>query len=890
MAIFDPITANINPIDPIIPQGQGEAPAAIGLASLSKLFMSAGEPAPGRAPTQDEVFGQRWDEFRQVSNNPDVTPATASFSDLRQFGRMYPEWESKVMEAAKTSLNPEVEAYDAQTKVQIEIDKAWQTSPEAVYAFAAAQSLATSEEQATYIAQTKAEWMTTSAENARLKREVETTQNYTVLSDKAWNNNLSYAQTEANTFSRGLTELGAAIAADPTASLNLDELGVSALIPELRGTVVNQSNFEAVANIARGALETKYRKDIAMRTGIPENELGQAPEGWDKGVFNQFDTNLDWATKQIDPTEIQKRLNSQAYQDMASAGVPVQYLTTISTLSAADPALSAQLMAGLSGPAGKFTEELLAGRLEEANRALKESSKKDLIAARYAFTELVATMSGQSTVARSYEEVTQDQKDSEIKVAITGAITAHGQIEAMDKPTRWNAQAWKLNFEVPSAAIIKAAKDDPEFVSKTSQFLSTDVMLDLGNLRDAAVGDLENFNFTVGKNGQLSITTKSAETKFVPGPRAIGLAQTKEAQDAMATNRLNEFTTANKAKIDDLNYKLQVLNNLGVVGETTKKIIYAELGITDGTTTAATSSENGYKAPDAVLQDINFMGKVKSVSADIGINPNDLLRVIEFETGKSFSPAVKNPGSTATGLIQFLESTAKGLGTTTEALAGMTAAEQMEYVGKYLAPYKGRIKNFGDVYMAVHWPAAIGKDEAYVMYEKGSDSYDKNKNLDTNGDGTVTRGETIARVISGTGGGAMATPYTAEAEKMLQPGAQLLPTEAGRAATAASLNAATPAPIPTEQVQADILANIPADAMAQKPAPQGEAKTASNTPVDQTVLDTIKMLSANPNDVRVFATQDELIQAYNNQELRLGSLVVINGEVKAVTQDMVGAK
>jgi hypothetical protein len=55
-------------------------------------------------------------------------------------------------------------------------------------------------------------------------------------------------------------------------------------------------------------------------------------------------------------------------------------------------------------------------------------------------------------------------------------------------------------------------------------------------------------------------------------------------------------------------------------------------------------------------------------------------------------------------------------------------------------------------------------------------------------------------------------------------------------------------------------------------------------------MDTIKMLAANPNDVRVFATQDELIQAYNNQELRLGSLVVINGEVKAVTQDMVGAK
>jgi hypothetical protein len=83
---------------------------------------------------------------------------------------------------------------------------------------------------------------------------------------------------------------------------------------------------------------------------------------------------------------------------------------------------------------------------------------------------------------------------------------------------------------------------------------------------------------------------------------------------------------------------------------------------------------------------------------------------------------------------------------------------------------------------------------------------------------------------------------------------------------------------------------LPETVQPEQGTQQGEAKTASNTPVDQKVLDTIKMLTANPNDVRVFATQDELIQAYNNQELRLGSLVVVNGEVKAVTQDMVGAK
>jgi hypothetical protein len=111
----------------------------------------------------------------------------------------------------------------------------------------------------------------------------------------------------------------------------------------------------------------------------------------------------------------------------------------------------------------------------------------------------------------------------------------------------------------------------------------------------------------------------------------------------------------------------------------------------------------------------------------------------------------------------------------------------------------------------------------------------------------------------------------------------------GAGATATSTPTATPTqPMPEQAPTAS--PTLPETVQPEQGTQQGEAKTASNTPVDQKVLDTIKMLTANPNDVRVFATQDELIQAYNNQELRLGSLVVVNGEVKAVTQDMVGAK
>lgn len=166
-----------------------------------------------------------------------------------------------------------------------------------------------------------------------------------------------------------------------------------------------------------------------------------------------------------------------------------------------------------------------------------------------------------------------------------------------------------------------------------------------------------------------------------------------------------------------------------------------------------------FRVPESVAQDTEFLSAVTDSSTRLQIQPDWLLRVIDFETASTWSPQIKNPGSTATGLIQFLESTAKGLGTTTSDLASMTRGQQMAYVEKYLEPYKGRLNNFGDVYMAVHWPAGIGKDEGYVMYKKGSAEYDVNKNLDSNGDGTVTRGETLARVLGATGTG-NAVPYT----------------------------------------------------------------------------------------------------------------------------------
>ena len=52
-----------------------------------------------------------------------------------------------------------------------------------------------------------------------------------------------------------------------------------------------------------------------------------------------------------------------------------------------------------------------------------------------------------------------------------------------------------------------------------------------------------------------------------------------------------------------------------------------------------------------------------------------------WESGETFSPTIRNgAGSSMIGLIHFMPTTAKSLGTSTEALSKMTAVEQLDYV------------------------------------------------------------------------------------------------------------------------------------------------------------------------------------------------------------------
>ena len=127
-------------------------------------------------------------------------------------------------------------------------------------------------------------------------------------------------------------------------------------------------------------------------------------------------------------------------------------------------------------------------------------------------------------------------------------------------------------------------------------------------------------------------------------------------------------------------------------------------------------------------------------------HPGYLMGCMAFESAETFSSAVTNAaGSGAVGLIQFMPTTARDLGTTPEALEAMTPEEQLDWVELYFQPYHARIDTLSDMYMAILLPRYIGKPDDSVLFSDGH-AYRQNSGLDTDRDGKITKIEAASRV------------------------------------------------------------------------------------------------------------------------------------------------
>jgi hypothetical protein len=174
-----------------------------------------------------------------------------------------------------------------------------------------------------------------------------------------------------------------------------------------------------------------------------------------------------------------------------------------------------------------------------------------------------------------------------------------------------------------------------------------------------------------------------------------------------------------------------------------------------GNSSAANAPEKPLNpaTPADWTKDDDWLTAVQALSGKLNCDFYDLLAVMYLETSRTMSPNKKNPKSSATGLIQFLEATAKNLGTTTGQLAGMTRVQQQVYVEKYfLQSGLKSVKSptLGDVYMAVFAPKGIGKADSFPLYTLANNpsEYSLNSIFDKppygNQDGIITKAEATA--------------------------------------------------------------------------------------------------------------------------------------------------
>ncbi|MFC5846740.1 tape measure protein [Deinococcus petrolearius] len=138
----------------------------------------------------------------------------------------------------------------------------------------------------------------------------------------------------------------------------------------------------------------------------------------------------------------------------------------------------------------------------------------------------------------------------------------------------------------------------------------------------------------------------------------------------------------------------------------------------------------------------NFAQGVQGVAGRLGVKAGDLLKVMAFESG--LNPAARNKQSGASGLIQFMPDTARELGTTVEALRGMSREQQLPYIERYLRA-RG-VKPGADLeqlYMSVLAGNANTRGE---LWRQGSIQYTQNSGLDSDKDGVITSTEAVQAV------------------------------------------------------------------------------------------------------------------------------------------------
>lgn len=175
--------------------------------------------------------------------------------------------------------------------------------------------------------------------------------------------------------------------------------------------------------------------------------------------------------------------------------------------------------------------------------------------------------------------------------------------------------------------------------------------------------------------------------------------------------------------------------------------------------------------PGLVKQSPEFLRELWELCRRNGWDVNAIAAIISIESG--FDPRAHStlPKQTAYGLLQWIASTQKAIGTSRAELERLGATGQLKYVEAFFRKYLPRIPTIAGDYYAVTYGRsdAIGKPDSYVLDAKNATSpasrnrYNLNAGLDFDKDGAITIGDLrtfVARRINKANGKTVDVPPT----------------------------------------------------------------------------------------------------------------------------------
>jgi hypothetical protein len=124
-----------------------------------------------------------------------------------------------------------------------------------------------------------------------------------------------------------------------------------------------------------------------------------------------------------------------------------------------------------------------------------------------------------------------------------------------------------------------------------------------------------------------------------------------------------------------------------------------------------------------------------------GFDVNFLYKVIYIESRHIYN--IENKVTGAYGLIQVMPKYVNNYGLRSmNELKKMTRWEQVKLVIlPHYSKYNGKIKNLADCYLAIFYPAAVGKSNSYKI--GGNLVAQQNSGFDLNKDNQITKGEVV---------------------------------------------------------------------------------------------------------------------------------------------------